>query len=105
MPDEHLSGNHDGVTPLVTTFLPNEGPSGRIEWRGRLRREAGIAIYYEVKVNTCPLPDASGQPNLRNVAQLQQPDGTIVTAEAIYRVDCTPTGLAPSRLFLPLVQR
>ena len=105
MPDEHLSGNHDGVTPLATTFLPNEGPSGRIEWRGRLRREAGIAIYYEVKVNTCPLPDASGQPNLRNVAQLQQPDGTIVTAEAIYRVDCMPTGLAPSRLFLPLVQR
>lgn len=103
--DEYLTGLYDGVTPLATTFLPNEGPNGRIEWRGRLRREAGVTISYEVKVNACPPPDASRQPHLRNVAQIQQPDGSITTAEATYRVDCVPTGITPSRLFLPLVKR
>ncbi|MCE7983048.1 MAG: DUF11 domain-containing protein [Caldilinea sp. CFX5] len=105
MADEYLAGNDDGVTPLVTTFLPNEGSNGRIEWRGRLRREVGIWIYYEVEVHTCPPPDASGQPRLSNVAQLQRPDGTIVTAEGSYQVDCIPTGITANRLFLPLVQR
>lgn len=104
-PDEDLGWKYDGVTPLATTFLPNEGPSGQIEWQGRLRREVGIGIYYELEVNACPPPDADGQPRLRNLAQVRQTDGTIVTAEGSYLVDCIPTGSGDGRLFLPLVNR
>lgn len=100
-----LGEDYDGATPLAITFLPNEGPSGRIEWHGRLRREVGIWIYYELEVNACPPPDADGQSRLRNSAQVQQPDGTIVTTEPTYLVDCIPTGSGDSWLFLPLVNR
>lgn len=100
-----LGGRYDGATPLAVTFLPNEGPSGRLEWHGRLRREVAIWIYYELEVNACPPPDADGQPRLRNLAQVRQPDGTTVTAEGTYLVDCIPTGSGDGRLFLPLVNR
>lgn len=103
--DDFFGGIHDGVTPLAITFLPNEGPNGRIEWRGRLRQEVAIGIYYEVEVKACPPADANGQPRLRNLAQVRQPDRSTVTAEGTYLVDCIPTGAAPKRLFLPVVKR
>ena len=103
-PDDYV-GTDDGVTPLVATFLPNEGPSGRIEWRGQLRREVVIRISYTVEVRACPPPDANGQHPLRSVAQVRQPDGAIVSAEAAYLVDCTPTAVGAARLFLPLVNK
>lgn len=98
-------GPDNGVTPLAATFRPDKGPSGRIEWRGQMIQGVEIFIGYEAEVKTCPPPNESGQPMLRSVAQVRQPDGTVVNAEATYLVDCTLMSEESMQLFLPLVHK
>lgn len=92
----------DSITPLVATFRPDAGPSGSIEWRGQMIRGTGMVIAYEAIVKACPPSDEKGQPSLHSVAQLRQPDGTLVNAEITHVIDCTA---GDERLFLPLVNK
>lgn len=94
----------DGATPLDVIYQPNIGGNGQLGWRGQLIRNALVWVYYEAKVNACPPPDENGQPMLRSAVQMRQPDGTLVNTEATYPINCAPTGIAPRRLFLPLVK-
>jgi uncharacterized repeat protein (TIGR01451 family) len=101
--EDHILGPDNGATPLVATFLANEGPSGQIQWRGQLVRGVEILIAYEAEVKACPPPDENGQTILHNVAQIRQFDGTIVNDKYTYLVDCMLTDEELLHLYLPLV--
>lgn len=89
-----------GVAPLVTSFNPGLDPNRTIEWQGRVLPNTTILISYEAQLIACPPPNENGEPTLRSMAYLRQPDGTVTSVEATYVVDCVQP-----KFFLPLINR
>ena len=99
--------NHNGIHNFFTLFQPifeaSQGPSGTVRWYGQMPAESFVWIEYAVIINSCPAPDQSGQPQLRNAVTVHQTDGTVSVVETTLAVDCTPTEPITHRLYLPLL--
>ncbi|MCB0063278.1 MAG: DUF11 domain-containing protein [Caldilineaceae bacterium] len=104
MYNEHLA-TLNAFTPFPATFDSTQGARGTIHWRGQMPGAGHVFIEYTVRIDSCPPPDQTDQPQLHSVITIRQADGTDHDLPAMVPVDCVQNERPAQQLYLPIVSR